>query len=162
MNSFENILKELGIDTADSVDKINTGKDAFASPVVNYDEYLTAIKNKDDIDASIPHPYGHGILKVYHGTDFKSLKLKDLDSSKSRLHRQFFGPGIYFTNNIDTAASYGSNIIETTIDIDKLINGYTYDTDNIEYYRGLGYVGAIFKMRRNDLGCVIWNMDDVR
>ena len=173
MKNFVNIFEELGTDTADvvtgaaagaaaglDINKINTDKDIFASPVVNYDEYLTALKNKDDIDASIPHPYGHGILKVYHGTNVNNIGLNDLDESKTT--RQLFGPGVYFTPDYITAASYGSNIIETSLDVDRLVNGDTDDPANIEHYRDLGYIGAIFSMPFCVLGCVIWHMSDIK
>lgn len=169
MENFVNIFEELGDYTADvvtgaaasvDINKINTDNDAKTSTVVNYDEYLTAIKNKDDMEASLVHPYGHGILKVYHGTDVKSIGLNDLDESKTT--RQLFGPGVYFTPDYITAAHYGSNIIETNIDVDRLVNGDTYDPANIEQYRDLGYIGAIFSMPFCVIGCVIWHMDDIR
>lgn len=97
-------------------------------------------------------------MKVYHGTNNRDLGLSDLDST--HCVSSSYGPGVYFTQHYDTAATYGCNVIAIDVDESKLVNGSRYKFSDIKKLRASGYVGCIIDMYlfKNVL---IWNIDDL-
>lgn len=99
------------------------------------------------------------MIKVYHGTECPGLRLGDPDSKFSK--NSTFGPGIYFTDDIDTARQYGSNLITLEVDESKLVNGYNYKFRDISKYRDMGYIGAYINLADIVHSVVIWNIKDI-
>lgn len=96
---------------------------------------------------------------VYHGTNNSELTLDKLDSRHSI--NNSFGPGTYFTEHLDTAKQYGSNIITLGIDENKLVDGMKYKFRDISKLRANGYIGALINLGGIVRNVVIWNMYDV-
>lgn len=98
-------------------------------------------------------------MKIYHGTN-KDLSINDLDARYNI--NNTFGPGIYFTEDIETAKSYGDNIITLEIDESKLVDGFKYNFNDINVLRKKGYIGALINLYGIVRNVLIWNMDDIR
>lgn len=99
------------------------------------------------------------MITVYHGTRDPGLHIVDLDSKLSR--NSTFGPGVYFTDDIDTARQYGDNVITLEVDESKLVNGYSYKFRDIPKYRDMGYIGAYISIADIVHNVVIWNIKDI-
>lgn len=61
----------------------------------------------------------NNIITVYHGDNYGTSKLQPSLMNNGTNQE---GIGIYFSNSIETAQSYGKYIIKTTINLNKFIN----------------------------------------
>ncbi len=91
----------------------------YADKVANTTEDLTAFLNKSNIRENINETVSGGEYIMYHGTDHDITNFTDEFVGGKEANDQE-GPGIYFTNSIEEAATYGKNIYKVIIKPRKL------------------------------------------
>ena len=129
-----------------------TGRESYERELNSFEQELTKEQNQYFKNSIVRNPYGN-LLVVYHGTtsDFTTFDHKFMGKSGSS-----YGYGFYFTNNIETAKSYGNvepyylnitkilsstekNITKSQLsallkEIDSDGNGMLSDFDDVFYY----------------------------
>ena len=89
-------------------------------------------------------------LKVYHGDSFNTSKL----DPKWMLHQNSNnqeGVGIYFSDDIETARSYGKNIISTNIDKKDFVNSRNLVSKHINKSKIVALLKAMTKIDKESM-----------
>ena len=87
-------------------------------------------------------------VTVYHGDNYNTINLKHELMNNGNNQE---GIGIYFTDNIETARSYGKNVVKTTINMNKFVHSRDIASDHIPKQRIIELLQILTNINQEDM-----------